>query len=485
MTKNVKSLFLGITLLSGLLFAQEDTTVQNTKQSDSLQQELENLKGKLNGLEESYLETKTTVDKLKKIKISGYVQTQIRVAADTSGQVSKEYKNNYDIGEFQGGKLPAITRSVFQVRRARLKLGYETSLSQMYIQLDCLPFTTGNAVNDVSQVTDSTKKVSTKTAAFLSGSGVSLKDAYFKFNDPWTKSIGLRMGVFDRPFGYEISYSSSSRESPERSRVFQTLFPGERDLGIAIEYLPSDNLPAWAQHFNLKSGLFAGNGINVEFDDIRDIIGRIGFTLPLNNINMSIDGGFSGYYGHVRDRDSSLFKIVNNEWVGTKGHKWEHIGRQYVGGDLELYYGNIPFFGGISLRGEYISGQQPGTSSSSVSQKSDIANSSPVYVRNFSGFYGMAVLNIDPIKCQLVGKYDVYDPNTDVDGQNQVKMAADMKYSTVGTGLVYHILENVKLMAYYDIVKNEHMNETSAAKTPWLSKELNDNVFTLRVQYKF
>jgi hypothetical protein len=485
MTKHVKSLLLGITLFCGSLFAQQDSNVQNTKQSDSLQQELENLKGKLNGLEESYLETKSTVDKLKKIKISGYVQTQIRVATDTSGQVSKENKNNYDIGEFQGGKLPAITQSVFQVRRARLKLGYETALSQMYIQLDCLPFTTGNAVNEVTQATDSTKKVSTKTGAFLNGGGVSIKDAYFKFNDPWTKSIGLKMGVFDRPFGYEISYSSSSRESPERSRVFQTLFPGERDLGIAVEYLPGDNLPVWAQHFNLKSGLFSGNGINVEFDDIRDIIGRIGFSLPLNNINMSIDGGFSGYYGYVRDRDSSLYKIVNNEWVGTKGHKWEHIGRQYVGGDLELYYGNIPFFGGMSLRGEYISGQQPGTASSSVSQKSDIASSSSVYLRNFSGFYGMAVLNVDPLKCQLVGKYDVYDPNTDVDGQSQIKMAADMKYSTIGTGIVYHILENVKLMAYYDIVKNEQLNQTSAAKTPWLSKELNDNVFTLRVQYKF
>lgn len=480
-------LLMGITLLYGSLFAQTDSLTVTTKQNDSLHQEVQNLKGKLNGLEESYLETKSTVDKLKKIKMSGYIQAQLRVATDTSGLVSKEYKNNYDIGEFQGGKIPSITRSVFQVRRARIKLGYESTLSQMYIQLDCLPFTTGNTVSEVTQTTDSTKKVTTKTTAFLSGGGVSIKDAYFKFNDPWTKSIGLKMGVFDRPFGYEISYSSSSRESPERSRVFQTLFPGERDLGVSVEYLPADNLPSWAQYFNLKSGLFAGNGVNIEFDDVRDIIGRVGFTLPLNNINMSIDGGFSGYHGYVRDRDTLLYKVANNQWTSTKGHKWEYIDRQYIGGDIQLYYGNIPFFGGICLRGEYIGGKQPGTSSSSVSQKSDIASTSSVYLRNFTGFYAMAVLNVDPLKCQLVGKYDVYDPNTDVDGKDQVKMAADMKYSTMGAGLVYHINENVKVMAYYDNVKNEYMNEAAAtaAKTPWLSSDLNDNVFTLRVQYKF
>ncbi len=68
--------------------------------------------------------------------------------------------------------------------------------------------------------------------------GVTVKDAYVLVTEPWTQSLGFQMGIFDRPFGYEISYSSSSRESPERSRMYQTLFPGERELGAKLFYAP-------------------------------------------------------------------------------------------------------------------------------------------------------------------------------------------------------------------------------------------------------
>jgi hypothetical protein len=369
-------------------------------------------------------------------------------------------------------------KNVFQVRRARLKLAYESSLTQMVIQLDCLPFTTAAGVNSTTQDTSGKYTVKTKNGFYLGGGGVSVKDAYLKFKEPWLKSIALKAGIFDRPFGYEISYSSSTRESPERSRVFQTLFPGERDLGFSIEYKASDNLPLLAQYFNLKGGMFAGNGINIEFDDLRDFIGRFGIAIPLNDINMSIEGGLSGYVGNVKNRSDSLYEVSNNVWTGTKGHKMTDIGRKYVGGDAELFYGNIPVLGGVCLRGEILGGQQPSTSGSNMSQKSDQGSKDAVYLRNFKGYYGMIVLNVDPLKCQVVGKYDVYDPNTDLSGSN-VKSTADLRYSTIGTGLVYHWDENIKLMAYYDNVKNEKMG-----KAPF-DKDVNDDVFTFRIQYKF
>lgn len=446
------------------------------KTQNKLTEDMQNLKGKLAGLEESYLDTKSTVDKLKKIKVSGYIQAQMRVATDTSGLLTKTYGNNYDIGEFQGGKFPAATKSVFQVRRARFKIAYESDLSQFAIQLDCLPFTTGNAINTVTQ--DTSKKVTTKTAAFLSGGGISLKDAYFRFQEPWLKSIAIKAGIYDRPFGYEISYSSSNRESPERSRVFQTLFPGERDLGVSLEYLASDNLPDAARLFNLKAGLFAGNGINIEIDGVRDFIGRFGLSIPFNDINLSLDAGVSGYVGSVLNRTDSLYTYENDKRVGKAGHLWDKEKRDYLGLDAQLYYGNIPFFGGATLRGEYINGVQPGTSSTNVSQKSDIAVSSALYSRNVNGYYVMGVLNIDPIRCQIVGKYDVLDPNKDLSG-TKVTSTADMKVSTTGAGLVFHWDENVKIMAYYDKVKNE------AIASGFYAKDVKDDVFTLRLQYKF
>jgi hypothetical protein len=474
--KNLPIMVLIVCVLSsGLLFAQDDSTTSSNDKS-KLEEKMDDLKGKIDGLQEDYLATKPNVEKLAKIKVSGYLQAQIRVATDTSGQLNADYTNKYDIGEFQGGKLPAATRSVFQLRRARIKTAYETALTQMVVQLDCLPFTTGSGVTSTTQ--DTAKKVTSKSGTFLTGGGVSIKDAFLRFTEPWLKSVAFKAGVFDRPFGYEISYSSSVRESPERSRLFQTLFPGERDLGFSIEYLPSDNLPAPAQCFNFKGGMFAGNGINVEFDDLRDFIGRVGVTIPVTAANISIDGGFSAYAGSVRDRVDSLYETKDNKWVGSKGHLWKDIDRQYFGGDVELFYGDMPFFGGVCLRGELIQGSQPSTKGSNASQKSDIAVKEPIYLRDISGFYGMAILNIDPINCQIVGKYDVFDPNTNLE-KSKVTNTADMKYSTTGVGLIYHWNENVKLMAYYDQVENE---KTSVAL---FDKDVNDNVFTFRVQYKF
>lgn len=460
------------------ILAQEDTTISSIVKTDqdatslkisNLEEALGNLNGKIDGLQEDYLATKPTVEKLSKIKISGYVQMQVRVATDTSGSLNSDYTNKYNIGDFQGGKFPAATQSIFQLRRARIKTSYETSLTQMVIQLDCLPFTTGKAGSD----------------AFLKGGGVSLKDAYLRFKDPWLKSFAIKGGVFDRPFGYEISYSSSSRESPERTRLFQTLFPGERDLGYSLEFMPSDNLPAPVRNLNFKGGYFAGNGINVEFDDPKDFIGRIGVTIPVNETNMSIDGGFSLYAGSVRDHNDSLYEMKNGKWSGSGGHNFKDIDRQYFGGDMELYYGDFPILGGLCLRGEYISGKQPSTENSNVSQKSDRLVKDPIYLRNISGFYGMAVLNMDPVNCQLVAKYDEFDPNTDISG-SAITNSADMKYITYGVGLVYHLDKNVKFMAYYDKVKNENtMVPFTKDKTEYFDKDVNDDVFTFRIQYKF
>jgi len=485
--------FAACLLLSAKSSAQDSAPAPAMTSGDSaklaaLQEQIANVKGQADGINEDYLATKSTVDKLAKIKVSGYLQAQFRYATDTTGSLKSDYSNIYNIGEFQGGNLPAATQSVFQVRRARIKTMYETPLTQMVVQLDCLPFTTANVIEkftpdtiyDTLGVRHIVVKNSANNKAMLSGGGVSIKDAFLRFSEPWLRSIALKAGVFDRPFGFEISYSSSSRESPERSRLFQTLFPGERDLGVSLEYLAGDNLPSWAGYLNFKGGLFAGNGINIEFDDVRDFIGRLGFSVPLNDINLAIDGGASGYFGAVRDRSDSLYSIKNKVWTGEAGNKWKDIDRQYMGGDVQLYYGNIPVLGGITVRGEYIQGQQPAGKSSSQSNKSDLTTSSAVYLRNFSGYYAMAVLNIDPINCQLVGKYDAYDPNTDVTGAD-VKSTTEMSYATLGGGLIYHWDENVKLIAYYDQVKNE---EKTGVAAPF-NKDVNDNVFTLRIQYKF
>jgi hypothetical protein len=175
-------------------------------------------------------------------------------------------------------------------------------------------------------------------------------------------------------------------------------------------------------------------------------------------------------------------------FVGTTGYLNKTIDRQYLGGDVQVYYGDIPVIGGLTLRGEVVTGQQPGSSSGNGSPKSDIASSSAVYLRNFMGYYGMLVQNIDPIKSQLVLKYDVFDPNTDIEG-TAIKSTTgltsasflhpEMAFTTVGVGLVFHWDENVKFIAYLDHVQNEEIT------SPIFAKDVQDDVFTFRIQYKF
>jgi hypothetical protein len=495
------------------IYAQDIQTEQTNANSDTLleklKEDLDKAKGTLDGLNESFAETKTTVDKLSKIKISGYIQFQYRMATnykeatDTTGTgASPLGKTNpvgkylYPVGDFAGGKFGDGIGSMLQIRRARIKVAYESKLTTGVVQLDCLPFTMSNAVNSVTQAQDTSKKVSTTQTSFLSGGGITLKDAYFRFTDPWIETISLKAGYFDRPFGFEIGYSSSNRESPERSRLFQTLFPLERDLGLSLELVPSGRMPEWLSLFNFKGGAFTGNGINVETDDYLDYIGRFGFSVMSQHLQIGLDGGVSGYFGKVKNYNDTtyFFNADKKIFEPSTGYKYQGINRKYYGLDLQ-FYASLPFLGGFTLRGEGISGYQPCFSANNSSPKSNVTSSSPVYLRNILGYYLMWVQNIDAINSQFVLKYDSFDPNTLIHGNDidsaHVKLQkvspADLMFNTLGLGWVYHWNENVKIMAYYEMVNNEKVAPDMIKNKDFFvyTNPIKANVFTLRIQYKF
>lgn len=420
-------------LLVSKNFAQEDSTKAKTEE---LKSKIEEIKGAFDGLNESYLETKTTVDALKKIKISGYIQAQFQ-SADVDGAAS-----------FAGGNFAAGVHNRSLIRRGRLKVMYDNDLTQYVLQIDA------------------TEK------------GLGLKDAFIYVKEPWLKTFALKAGVFDRPFGFEISYSSSSRESPERSRLFQSLFPGERDLGASLEIFPSGDL----SFLNFKGGFFAGNGINPETDNNKDFIGHLGFNFPFTDANFEIDGGISTYIGTVTLASGKSVYTVDNAVAPKVDATNKDVDRTYFGADLQLYY-DLPVLGGLTLRGEYISGKQPGTATSNGSFTG--VPSGDIYLRNFAGYYLMYVQNIGD-RNQLVVKYDSYDPNTDVSADQIGQVAGaklgagDIQYSTLGLGLVHYWDDNVKFTFYYDSVTNETSKNLAG-----FGSDLKDNVFTFRVQYKF
>jgi hypothetical protein len=429
-----------ISLLTSIRIFSQDTSNVATKD------DVAEVKGAVDGLNESFLETKATVDALKKIKISGYIQAQWQLA-DNNGAAS-----------FAGGNFPANLKSRFLVRRGRVKVNYDNTSSQYVLQID------------------------------VTQSGVGIKDAYASFKEPWLNSFSLTGGVFDRPFGFEISYSSSSREAPERSRLFQTLFPGERELGVKLEYSTESGPLSF---LNLKAGLFNGTGPTaVENDNNKDFIGRLGFSFPFTDVNLAVDGGISAYIGKVQSNTKYIYKYDGASKMAvdsTSTNLGTDYKRNYVGADLQIYY-DLPVIGGFSLRGEYIAGTQPGLSGSNTFYNSTDSKAA-LYSRKFNGYYVNYIQNIGE-KNQFVLKYDVLDPNSEVSGdQIGVKGAnlstGDVKYSTLGIGWIYHWDGNVKLVLYYDMVKNEKVNAAATGSLAPFKEDLKDNVLTFRIQYKF
>jgi hypothetical protein len=430
-----------------LLFSIIITTTRITAQKDSisangneeLKAKIEELKKSLEGLNESYLETKSTVDALKKIKVSGYIQMQMQ-SAEGDGAAS-----------FSGGNFGTGIHNRFGIRRGRLKAAYETDITNYVLQIDA------------------TEK------------SIGLKDAFILFKEPWLKTFGLKTGLFFRPFGFEINYSSSNREAPERSRMFQTLFPGERDLGASLEIFPIEG-EAFS-FLNFRGGFFAGNGINAETDNKKDFIGRLGFTFPFYEENLSIDGGVSIYAGGVKLASGKSIYNVDSSTSASVNTTDSYADRNYLGFDLQFYY-ELPVLGNFTLRGEYIRGKQPGGSAASSISPTSL-QTDDLYLRNFYGYYINYIQNIGD-KNRIVMKYDVYDPNSKVSGDEiganeAAKLGAgDIKYSTLGIGLVHYWDKNIRLILYYDKVKNETTKNISGYES-----DLKDNVLTFRVQYKF
>lgn len=404
-------------------------------------------------LTSTVIKIKDDLDVLKRIKISGYLQPQFQ-ASDSSG-----------IATYAGKNFNANTDKRFSMRRARVKVAYETPLTQYVFQFDA------------------------------SENGFAIKDLYAKFTEPWAKAVSLTVGCMNRPFGYEIGYSSSLRESPERARMSQIIFPNERDLGAMLT-LQMPKTSKW-NFIKLEAGMYNGTSSTAaDFDYQKDFIGRLRIDKSTKSEKISYGLGVSYYDGGFRQGRKNVYSIANDS-ASTIGYLLNNdttnygaiARRKYMGGDFQL---NFDWAAGMTtIRGEYIQGQQPGTSSSTASPTAQPTGST--YNRNFNGAYFYFTQNILTTKFQFIAKYDWYDPNTDISGNNIGKAvvstggkifakagSGDLKYTTIGLGIAYRWDANIKITAYYDMVKNETSENLTGYK-----KDLKDNVFTLRIQYKF
>ena len=440
-----------------------------TAQEATVNEKLSEVNDKVSGLTERLTTAESDLSKLTKIKISGYIQAQ--------------YQN------FESPATLSTSNNYFSLRRVRVKFTYEA--------LDGIKF--------VLQ------------PDFAPGA-LSLKDAYVVLNDRWTKSFSLTAGKFNRP-NYEVEYSSSQRELPERSAVIRALYPGERAIGAKLEYNPA-GLPLHVQLalLNGADGLTINNsaGVNLnpnenkDYDNYKDIMVRATYNLGLGSFG-GLDFGAHGYFGSLKSNATST---LSSDYSTVTAIKFgDAVKRNWVGGEFQLF---ADLLGGMSLKGEYIAGKNASVGYSAVAAGADPVKNPPVpgvanFQNNFAGYYLYFIKNLGK-KNQFAFRYDYYDPNTDISGKDvavtkfsptdatvlksKTSGKSDLATTTFGLALHHYFDDNLRITLAYDIVKNEKVgtvgkvvdNYTDAhgvAGTMDWSNAINQNALTLRIQAKF
>lgn len=358
-------------------FADDAQEAQTPQEQTQEQPDLEK-----ESFAEVFADLKNTVDALNRLKVTGYLQAQ--------------YVNDERSIDELGGTSGTRNLDMFSVRRARVKFTYQAnSTARFVLQPD------------------------------ITSSGVVLKDGYVELTEPWTTwKHTLTAGQLNWPFGFEIMYSSSNREVPERSRVYRTLFNGERDRGVMLSGV------GMQERFRYYVAVVNGTG-TVRSDDLnqrKDVVGRVTYTFG------PVDLGASVYRG------SDLVATATN----SRGIEFD---KERQGIDFQW----ITPVTGLGVRGEYITGKQAPASGTTRRESFDV-----------EGWYLYVIQNLGT-RHQLVLRVDEYDGNTDASGD---------AIRTWTPTYIFHWDGNSKVMLAYEMPKTER-------------NDPDDNAFTLRYQYSF
>ncbi|UIR54888.1 porin [Sphingobacterium sp. SRCM116780] len=380
------------------------------------------------------------------IKITGYLQTQFQKVQSPG------------VTSFSGGDFSTNADHRFMIRRGRLKIDRVDKYTSVVFQLD--------ATQD----------------------GVQLMDAFIQLRHPKYKSVNLTAGLFNRPFGYSIVYSSGYRDFPERPRVFQTIMPRERDIGAMVGFHPVNGL----KFLNAEFAVVNGSGQSAkDYDSKADYIGNLFFkfdSLAAKKLYLAFGG--SVYKGSVRNNTKTYYTATDLGYNAHTGDEFigKNIDRSYYGANLQVQYDND--FGSTSLKTEYVTGNQPGVASSAdikgpyASRSFTSQPATDLYRRPFNGYYVWFTQVLGKTGLTALLAYDVYDPNTKASGQtigalDNFTNDGDVKFNTLGYGLTYQVSQRLKLTVYNEQVKNE---KTSLKN--YLA-DIKDNVFTTRLQYRW
>ncbi|MGN7785077.1 porin [Niabella sp. 22666] len=399
-------------------------------------------------------------NKFGQLGFSGYIQSQYQVS---------EIKGNPN--PYQGGEWGPYTSNRFRLRRGRLRADFTHNTSE------------GKPSVYFLFQFDGTER------------GVNIRDFWGRYYENKWELFHFSAGMMARPFGFEILYSSTYREAPERGRMSQVLMGTERDLGMMVSMNPRSKKTK-LKWLMVDAGIYNGQGLTgtSEYDNLKDVIVRVSTKQRnIGSSNVKIAGGVSALVGGITNLNKQIYtmKEVGGQWNMTAGdvadtnHMGEKAARQYFGADARVV---IPNHKGVTeFRGEYITGTQSGTLSTSVTPGTyPVASNGmnqPLAVRRFDGAYFYFLQHLGSWSHQLVGKFDWYDPNkkvkgTDI-GADRGLTAADIRYNAWGAGYVYYINPHLKLTFWYEKPTNEK------TRLSGFEKDVKDGIFTFRTQFSF
>ncbi|PSK92080.1 porin [Taibaiella chishuiensis] len=399
-------------------------------------------------------------NKLGQIGFSGYLQPQFQYS---------ESKGNPNT--FQGGEWGPYVDNRFRLRRGRLRTDFT------HYTADGKP-----EVYFLFQF-DGTER------------GVNIRDFWGRYYENKWQLFHFSAGMMARPFGHEVLLSSIFREAPERGRMSQTIMNTERDLGFMVSLNPRKSTSKW-RWFAIDLGIYNGQGLTgpAEYDSHKDVVFRISSKRQeLGKSGIKISGGVSGYFGGIENRNARLFTTVQQggQWMMVSDSLESNIGRvgqrRYFGADMQIVIPNGSNRGQTEFRAEFIGGQQTATASTSATPGAYATDATgailPLYTRSFNGAYFYFLQHLGSWQHQVVLKFDWYDPNTKVSG-NQISKAngftpADVRYNTLGGGYLHYINQYLKIVLWYEHPINE---KTQLAG---FEKDQKDGIFTCRAQFSF
>jgi Phosphate-selective porin O and P len=379
------------------------------------------LEAKLGKVEAAAAASQVKIDKLSKLKLSGYVQGRYEWHQDAN--------NGWN---FRDTGSPGA-KDYFYVKRARLITVYNDNNAELVAQIDA------------------------------SGASLSAKDLEAAFVDTWTPlHLRISVGQFKYPFGYELQQSDVVREMPERSQFIQKYFPGERDRGLKIQ--------GKYDILRFQVALINGNGTQdsafgvLDSNNFKDVVGRLGVDSGF------VAGGVSGWYGKD-DLDTS----------NPDKTKWLKFSRVRVGADVQGTI-DVPGVGNLALRGEtmYSSDKNLAYNGAAASSCKDrIGWGWSLIAAQNIGKYAGAVLRVDGYDPLLRGSYDSAKcADTPATATADVKpgtytLSGMDRVITYGGGVLGYVSPNLKASLIY-----EHLAEQGTNK-------VKNDLFTAQLQASF